>query len=187
MSHATATKTGTRAENTVAIMLERVGYVDAQAYFTKQEYKELCLRGLLDGNYKNKLLRIKDKIEAPFFVRQPLVMSTVYDAPWRIDFVAYHPDIYKEGVCIECKTQTVPGSVDEKYVFVERSLLNVSRINNCETIFVLLGGVVRQQVCDYLERSSKQHPEFQFVSTEGALKKALERRKTITGQQGLGI
>ena len=182
MSHATAVKTGNRAEDTVAMHFERLGYVDAAGHFPKKTYKEITSRELLNGNFKQMLLEIKDKIDGPFFIRQALVMSTVYQVPWRMDFVAYHPDTYKDGLCVECKTQTVSGSVDEKYVFVERSLLNVSRVNNCNVMFVLMGGIIRPCVEDYLNQSAGDNRVFQFVTNEGSLKKAIERGPARTSQ-----
>jgi hypothetical protein len=177
MSHATAIKTGNRAEDTVAMHFERVGYIDAANYYSPKNYRGITQRGLLNNNFKKTLLSISEEIRAPFFIRQAKVMSTIYQVPWSMDFVAYNPDTYKDGLCVECKTQTVSGSVDEKYVFVEQSLLNVSRVNNCDTMFVLMGGLIRPCVEEYLTKSTYTTDTFQFVTNEGDLKKAIERRR----------
>lgn len=174
MAHQTAVKTGKRAEETVEAMLDRLGYVNIDTVAsTKREAKEISSYGFYEHKFKQTIERLHDKIGSPFYSKQSMVNSSVYGISWCMDFVVHHPERFRGGLCIECKTQSVAGSVDEKYVFVEKSLLNVAKINGCQTLFYLGGGSIRPCVEWYLNNADDAYAEFTFIQTEADLMKFL--------------
>lgn len=175
------------AEATVRAMLERVGYTDASTAFRKSELKDFVNRKFYAPNFEAALKETYDRVEKPFFLTQVKVSSSVYDTSWTMDFVVFDKETFPRGLCIECKTQSVSGSVDEKYVFVEKSLLNVSNINKCTTLFYLTGGEIRACVEEYLNKANGRELHFNFTTTEAGLKRFLEKGPSVAPQTQMGL
>jgi hypothetical protein len=112
--------------------------------------------------------------------------------PWKIDFVLFHPHFLPHGLCIECKTQSTAGSVDEKYIFVEKSLLNVAQINGCSTLFYLEGGAARLCVLDYLYAAATADNMFQFATSANEFRdvlrgKSIQKRRLPSAAQQINL
>jgi hypothetical protein len=178
MSHKTATVFGRRAEESTREFIEHEGYISLEGVLSAKEIKRLRSGGLSEPNFKRALSEVYDKVEAPFYLGQAEVSSNIYGVPWRADFVLFDPERQAYGLCIECKTQTCAGSVDEKYVFVEHSLRNVAQINGCRVLFLLQGGGARDCVIDYLRGRSQSDEWFDFATDTFELRGVLRGTKT---------
>ena len=69
------------------------------------------------------------------YAKQVLVGKNTYGRDRKVDFVLYHPEIWKDGLVIECKWQGSPGSVEEKYPFLVHNI----ELSEQATIIVLDG------------------------------------------------
>lgn len=65
--------------------------------------------------------------DAPIYAEQYYMGDSIYGTPFKIDFVAYHPLIWPEGLALECKWQQVAGSVDEKFPYMFNNLSEKSK------------------------------------------------------------
>ncbi|MDE0673296.1 MAG: hypothetical protein OXH72_16300 [Caldilineaceae bacterium] len=70
------------------------------------------------------------------FSTQCPIGESIYGTTRRADFVLRHPELWEDGLVIQCKWQASSGSVDEKYPY------EVACINHLSfpTIIVLDGG-----------------------------------------------
>ena len=76
------------------------------------------------------------EMEQPIFTRQIGVGKDIYGKNRRVDFMLYHPRLWKDCLAIQCKWQSSRGSVEEKYPF---EVLSVAQ-NEFDTIIILDGG-----------------------------------------------
>ena len=56
-----------------------------------------------------------------WFTTQYKLTNTIYENPWKVDFLL-HDERTKKTLVIECKWQQSPGSVDEKYPYLVRNI-----------------------------------------------------------------
>jgi len=75
-------------------------------------------------------------LEQPIYSRQFWLGMSVYDEPFKCDFIVYHPKLWPDCLVIEAKWQEAGGSVDEKYPYL---VLNL-KMKNPYKCMVLLDG-----------------------------------------------
>ena len=111
---AVANKSGARLENFVAGKLEDRGYrfVPVSKFYTDS------------------------MLEQPIYTTQFEVGKSIYGKKRIVDLILYHPKLYPDSLCIQCKWQASSGSVDEKYPY---EVLTIAQ-NDLDTIIVLDGG-----------------------------------------------
>ena len=76
------------------------------------------------------------ELDQPIYTRQCELGKDIYGKRRRIDFILYHPRLWKDCLAIQCKWQAARGSVEEKYPF---EVLSIAQ-NAFDTLIVLDGG-----------------------------------------------
>ena len=78
---------------------------------------------------------LSGSVASPCFSKQCVIGESIYRTKRRVDFVLRHPELWPDGLVIQCKWQASAGSVDEKYPY------EVACINHLSypTIIVLAG------------------------------------------------
>jgi len=104
----TANKIGTLEENRL------VEYLEAANYHLATPKKAPHHGRVSEWFQKN--------YQSPTFLRHARVVDNIYQLPWIIDIVLWHPELWPDCLFIEVKSQNVGGSVDEKIPFVILSL-----------------------------------------------------------------
>ena len=61
--------------------------------------------------------------------------KSIYGKNRLVDVILYHPSLWPDCLCIQCKWQTSGGSVDEKYPY---EVLSIAK-NDVDTIIILDG------------------------------------------------
>jgi len=133
-----ANKSGKMLEHTIKEVLSHRGYIE------------------LDPDEKRMLVRTLDIKQFPYdkwYVEQARMFESVYRTKFVADFVMYDSKKYPEGLLIESKWQGVPGSVDEKYVFTVKSLVNI----DIPAMLVLDGGGARAAAVSWIKRQHKNN------------------------------
>jgi len=65
----------------------------------------------------------------PIFSQQYRMGRSIYETPFKIDFVVFHPQKWPDCLAIECKWQQVAGSVDEKFPYMVANLKERSKFD----------------------------------------------------------
>ena len=106
-------------------------------------------------------LQLKEEldIEQNWFIPQYRKFKTIYDTQMRLDFYIQNVTKWPNKLAIECKWQSSPGTVDEKFPYV---VLNLKSIP-CDSVLFLAGGGYRSHACDYIKR----HNDDRFTAVEG--------------------
>ena len=73
--------------------------------------------------------------------------KTIYEAPRKVDFLIVNPDLFPDGLVIECKWQQVSGSVDEKYPYLLFNIIKTA----IPTIVLIDGKGYRQAALKFLK------------------------------------
>ena len=126
----TANMTGKVFENFVKRFIENQGY-------EQHESKD----------FLNKLPNLEGKA----YAMQVRIGKNIYNKDRKVDFILYHPEIWKDGLVIECKWQASPGSVEEKYPFL---VCNI-KLAKLPTIIVLDGGGCSEGARNWLQSQTK--------------------------------
>ena len=74
-------------------------------------------------------------LEQTIYTKQFEIGKSIYGKDRFVDLILYHPALWKDCLCIQCKWQTSNGSVEEKYPF---EVLCVAQ-NDIDTIILLDG------------------------------------------------
>jgi len=174
MAHDTAGKQGARLETTVVEFLpeyfnlmERLSPRDQKLLRTMSEYRHLLTYCISKSNNE------------PFYLTHISILPSIYNVPWFIDFLIWHPERFPNGLVMEVKQQSVAGSVDEKYPFVVMSLIEISRIIDGPTVLFVSGGAARQCATNWCLDCERQQDEtkFAFIKDESELRHFLKYGK----------
>lgn len=65
----------------------------------------------------------------------------------RVDFLIFHPTKWPNKLMVECKWQSSPGTVDEKFPYL---VLSMKQIADCQSIILLAGGGYRPGAVKWL-------------------------------------
>lgn len=76
------------------------------------------------------------EMDQPIYARQVETGLDIYGKQRRVDLILYHPELWKNCLVIQCKWQSSPGSVDQKYPF---EVLCIQQ-DEYDTIILLDGG-----------------------------------------------
>lgn len=96
---------------------------------------------LFEGRGYASLKTVPANPDRPYFIQQERTLfRSIYGTALRIDFYAWHPMKYPSGMVIECKVQSVPGSVDEKYPY---AVLNMNA-TGVPAILIIEGGGAKE-------------------------------------------
>ena len=148
----TANMTGRSLEDFVQRFIENQGYEENKS---KDFLSEL-------PNLTNKA-----------YAKQVLIGKSIYNRDRKVDFILYHPEIWKSGLVIECKWQASPGSVEEKYPFLVANI----KLSKLPTIIVLDGEGYTKGAKDWIQNQATtsylQHVftlgEFQRFAARGGI------------------
>ncbi len=102
------------------------------------------------------LLKPASLLDQSSYCSQYRVGSDVYGRWRRVDFFAYHPDKWPDGLIIQCKFQGSSGSVDEKLVF-EAMSIDFSEI---PAVVVLEGDGYSVEARNWLLEHSKEEGSY---------------------------
>ena len=91
--------------------------------------------------------------ESPIFSKQVNVGESIYGTQRRCDFIFFHPEKFNNHYIIECKWQSSPGSVDEKYPF---TVLNIQK-SGIDTIIILDGDGYKKGAKKWLKAAANGH------------------------------
>ena len=95
----------------------------------------------------------------PYYVAQDRRFQSIYNGHFlKVDFFVWHPTKYKDGLVIECKLQSTPGSVDEKYPFTLLSLKNTG----CAAILIVEGDGPKKGALEWISAQQQNNPWFRF-------------------------
>lgn len=111
---------------------------------------ENTIAEILDDEYE--LVAAKEfhdlrKEKEPIYAKQCTIGKNIYGQKRRVDLILYHPNRWPKCLVIECKSQSSPGSVDQKYPFEVMSI----NCNKYKTIIVLSGDGFRKEAKDWLK------------------------------------
>lgn len=109
---------------------------------------------------------------SPCYVKQAQFAKSIYEVPWKIDFIVYHAALFPDGMLVEVKQQSVAGSVDEKYPFVVLSLRHNTPAKGA--VFVG-GGAVRACVEDWL--LSQECADLLVITNDNQMRNVLKKGK----------
>lgn len=73
----------------------------------------------------------------PWYIRQYRGFRTIYGSQCRLDFLVRHPTKHPDMLAIECKWQSSPGTVDEKFPYL---LANGRALGIPYAVFLAGGG-----------------------------------------------
>ncbi|WP_318387508.1 PD-(D/E)XK nuclease superfamily protein [Microbacterium maritypicum] len=135
-SKARANRSGKLLENAVA--------------YTLDTYNYLRVAGWLHHAARSLVQRI--------YTPQYWIGQDIYGRRRRVDFLAYHPQNWPDGLLIQCKWQASSGSVDEKFPF-EALSIDYSEI---PALIVLDGGGYSAGAEQWLKQYS-QSPNTKLV------------------------
>ena len=102
--------------------------------------KQICERiksvGYEEKNNKQFLQQTKLFPNNPIFSQQCCICKSIYNTPYRTDFILY--DLYKHPNCLafEIKWQEKSGSVDQKYPY---AVQNIKKKFPCPAIIIIDG------------------------------------------------
>jgi peptidoglycan hydrolase-like protein with peptidoglycan-binding domain len=125
MNQITGNENGSILESQINALLVSKGY----AMLTKQP------EGLAEYNWA---------------IKQYRKFSTLYGGQMRIDFFVCNRSKWPEGLAIECKWQSSPGTVDEKFPYVVENLKALP----VPSIIMLAGGGYRPAALEWVKRQS---------------------------------
>ena len=108
-----ANKRGTTLEKSIEALLS-------------EDYQKVAAKDFFDSK----------KLKKPIFAAQCTMGKDIYGKDRRVDFILYHPNLWKNCLVIQCKWQSSSGSVEQKYPFEVLSI----KASGFETIIVLDGG-----------------------------------------------
>lgn len=117
-----ASSTGGSTANVTGHLLEDW----VERYIKSEGYEEHKSKDFL-----NELPNLAEKA----YARQVLIGKNIYERDRKVDFVLHHPELWKDGLVIECKWQGSAGSVEEKYPFLVHNI----ELSERATIIVLDG------------------------------------------------
>ena len=75
-------------------------------------------------------------LEQTIYTKQFEIGKSIYGKNRCVDLILYHPALWPECLCIQCKWQASSGSVEEKYPFEVLSIAH----SDVDTIIILDGG-----------------------------------------------
>lgn len=82
------------------------------------------------------------------FAHQCCICQSIYDTPYKADFIIYHPEKHSNCLAFEIKWQSISGSVDQKYPYMVN---NIKEKFTCPAIIILDGKGYRPQAFDWLK------------------------------------
>jgi len=82
------------------------------------------------------------------FSYQCCICNSIYDTPYKVDFIVYNPEKHTDCLAFEIKWQATSGSVDQKYPYL---VCNIKERFPCPAIIVLDGNGYRKQALDWLK------------------------------------
>ena len=128
-----ASSTGGSTANVTGNLLEEwvKRYIESEGY---EEHKS--------KDFLNELPNLAGKT----YARQVLIGKNIYGRDRKVDFVLHHPELWRDGLVIECKWQGSAGSVEEKYPFL---VYNIA-LSGRATIIVLDGEGYREDAKNWL-------------------------------------
>lgn len=80
-------------------------------------------------------------------IKQHRKFSTLYGGQMRIDFFVFNRTKWPEGLAIECKWQSSPGTVDEKFPYVVENLKSLP----VPSVIMLAGGGYRPAALEWIK------------------------------------
>lgn len=89
----------------------------------------------------------------PVFTKQYFMGLSIYETPFKTDFVIYHPEKWPECLAIESKWQQVAGSVDEKYPY---AVANLKERSKFKFIILLDGGGYKRGAVKWLKKQADE-------------------------------
>lgn len=122
-----ANKTGNALESFVAHTLREHGY---------QEF----------WDHKEQVFVNRHTVGGKQYAQQVKVDTTIYGSQRVSDFLVLNPDVFPNGLIIECKWQESVGSVDEKYPFLLFNIIKTA----VPTIVLLDGGGYKKSAAQWL-------------------------------------
>lgn len=104
-------------------------------------------------------------LEQTIYTRQFEIGKSIYGKNRYVDLILYHPVLWPDCLCIQCKWQTSGGSVDEKYPY---EVLSIAQ-NDVDTIIILDGGGYSKGAKQWLiNQAGKNHLKHVFDQGEFA-------------------
>lgn len=100
-----------------------------------------------------------------WYIKQHRKFSTVYGGQMRLDFFIYHQTKWPDGLAVECKWQSSPGTVDEKFPYVVENLKNLP----IPSVIMLAGGGYRPSALEWIKKQSSDTLTV-IESVDGAIK-----------------
>ena len=134
-----ANKTGKNLERFVEPILQNHGYQQVGA------------------KRKDALLSKPPQVRGKWYARGAYIGQSIYGTKRYCDFLLFD----EKFLVIECKWQSAPGSVDEKYPF----LLENIKASKIETVVLLDGGGYKQKAFDWLKRMVAEDTYLKDVCT----------------------
>lgn len=112
-------------------------------------------------------------LEQTIYTQQFEIGKSIYGKNRLVDVILYHPSLWPDCLCIQCKWQTSGGSVDEKYPY---EVLSIAK-NDVDTIIILDGDGysqgARQWLLDQAGKNRLKHVfnqgEFSRFATKGRI------------------
>jgi hypothetical protein len=123
-----ANKTGNNLENFVESALQRFGYAES-------------------ASSKNELFVARGGMEGKQYGKQVPCGESIYGSSRRCDFLIINPELFPDGLIVECKWQESSGSVDEKFPF---TVLNVGKVG-VPCVILIDGGGYKEAAFQWLK------------------------------------
>lgn len=148
--HQAANESGNTHEKHINMLFNRAEYReidDLSAKAIRAKFRE----GSFDENIR---LFAGLSHTGPSYITQAPVCNNIFGLPLRADVFAYHPDIFPNGLLVECKYQHTAGSVDEKVPFV---VLTLNAIKASKAALVFGGGGCRDAIIRWANENAESH------------------------------
>ncbi|CAK0745580.1 putative PD-(D/E)XK nuclease domain-containing protein [Gammaproteobacteria bacterium] len=116
-----------------------------QANTNGRDFEDLIAQSLRSKGYC-KLDEIPLSTDKAFYIPQfSGHFQSIYGLPMRVDFYAWHPTKFPDGLIIECKYQETSGSADEKFPYVIASL----KQTGIPAFFFIIGRGAKRSAVDW--------------------------------------
>lgn len=141
----TANDLGKLAEQNLVHYLDGLGYL----YISECSHARKWVKG--DRDIADWCL--KYSTQDSIYMRAQPVVRNIYGQPWHCDFFIWQKTDWPRGLFIEIKSQSVPGSVDEKLPFIELSLKALHR----PSVLLMMGQGFKQTAIEWVTRQQTEN------------------------------
>lgn len=129
-------------------------------------------------DHKEQVFANRHSVGGKQYAKQVVVDTTIYGNPRRADFLILNPDLYPNGLIVECKWQESEGTVDEKYPYLLYNIIKTA----VPTVVLLDGGGYKKAAEAWLK--DQANPERALIGVWNMAEFQRKVNNGFLGRQG---